>query len=147
MKKLLIFAGLFCFSFALDAQTGIDEDMDKMREQMMQGMEEMMQMLGEGFDMAEGPIMKMDTMIFKNFGQLDENGEMIPNEEMQSFFDAMEKMMTEQLGGMDFGDMIPFEDDEPLIPGPDSMDEEKDGVPKKESAPVKKKKKRKSYSL
>jgi len=144
MKKLLILSTLFCFSFSLQAQSTTEEDFDKMREQMRESMEGMMKMFEGSFDMMETPMMKMDTFFFDSFGQMDENGQVVPNEEIQSLFKEMEKMMKEGFGDMDF-EIVPF-GDKPAIPGPEEL-EEKETTPKKESSPVKKKKNRKTYNL
>jgi len=143
MKKLLILSTLFCFSFSIQAQSSTEEDFDTMREQMREGMEEMMKLFDGALNLAEMP-MKMDTMIFKSFGEMDENGQIVPNEEIQSLFKEMEKMMKEGFGDMDFEIITP--DDKPAIPGPDDL-EEKEATPKKESSPAKKKKNRKTYNL
>jgi len=144
MKKLLILSALFCFSFSLQAQSTTEKDLDKMQEQMREGMEEMMKIFEGAINLAEMP-MKMDTMIFKSFGEMDENGQIVPNEEIQSLFKEMEKMMKEGFGDLDFEIVTP--DDTPAIPGPESLEEEKEAKPKKERSSEKKKKKRKSYNL
>ena len=144
MKKLLILSTLFCFSFSLQAQSTTEEDFDKMREQMSEGMDEMMKIFEGAINFAEMP-MKMDTMIFKSFGEMDENGQIVPNEEIQSLFKEMEKMMKEGFGDIDF-EMSPF-DNQPAIPGPDNLEETEEAEPKKERPSEKKKKNRKTYRL
>lgn len=145
MKKLLILSTLFCFSFALQAQSTTEEDFDKMQDQMRESMEGMMKMFEGAIDLSELSMMKMDTMIFKSFGEMGENGEVVPNEELQSLFQEMEKMMKEGFGDMNF-EMMPLEDT-PAIPAPESLEETEEAKPKKERPSEKKKKKRKSYSL
>ena len=145
MKKLLILSILFCFSFGLQAQTISEEDFDKMREQMRENMGDMMKMFEESFDIMEAPMMKMDTFFFKNFGSIDENGAVAPNEDIKSLFQEIEQMMRKEFGDMEF-EMSPFEG-KPAIPGPEDLEEEKEAKPKKEGDSEKKKKDRKTYRL
>ena len=144
MKKFVIlFFSVFCFSFVSNAQTGITgEEFDKIREQMEAQMGSMMKQLEKSFDMMEGGVMMMDTMMLR-MGSIDENGNFQPNEQMESIMKDMELMMKDAFGDMNFEEMMP------AIPGPDSMEEEGESPKKKKQSRKSKdsKKKRKSSSL
>ena len=145
MKKFVVlFFSVFCFSIVSNAQTGMTgEEFDKIRDQMEVQMESMMKHLEKSFDMMEGGMIMMDTMML-NFGSMDENGVFKPNEKMESMMQDMELMMKDAFGDMNFEEMMP------AIPGPDSMEEEDGKAPKNKKQSDKskeRKKKRKTSSL
>ena len=140
MKKFLILiVSVFCFSIVSNAQTGVDEEFDKMRKEMKTQMENMMKQFEQSFDMMEGGVMMMDTMML-SFGDMDENGNFQPNEKMESIIKDMELMMKDAFG--DFN----FEGFKPVIPGPDSMEENGNKTPKnnKQNGQLKEKEKKRS---
>jgi len=146
MKKFFVLLiSVFCFSLVSNAQTIDKEELNQMREQMEGQMENLMKHLEKSFDMVEGSSMLMDTMMFKHFGTMDENGEFQPNEKMESMMKDMESMMKEAFGDINLDEMMEgmpkFDENEE--DGDQPMKKKQSKKSKKEA----KKKKRKSSSL
>ncbi len=107
MKKFVVLLfSIFCFSFVSNAQTIDKEELNQMREQMEGQMENMMKQLEQSFNMIEGSVTMMDTIMFKHFGTMGENGEFQPNEKMESMMKDMESMMQEAFGDMNLDEMM-----------------------------------------
>ena len=145
MKKLIVLIGIVACSFAVKAQGQIEEGFDKMRQEMELHMQDMMQEFEKSFDIMEGSVIKIDTFFTESFGQIDENGQFTPNENMEGFMKEMEGLMKKHFSDLDLESLEDL--GEPAIPGPDELDE-KEGKSKKQSDKKKSKKTtRKTSSL
>ena len=145
MKKFVVLlCSIFCFSLVSNAQTIDKEELNQMREQMEGQMENMMKHLEKSFNMMEGSVTMMDTIMFKHFGSMGENGEFQPNEKMEGIMKEMESMMQEAFGDINFDEMMEG------MPDFEESEEDDDNPKKKQSNKSKKeakKKKRKTSSL
>ena len=145
MKKFVVLlVSVFCFCFVSNAQMIDNEELNQMREQMEGQMENMMKHLEKSFNMMEGSVTMMDTIMFKHFGTMDENGEFQPNEKMGSIMKDMESMMQEAFGDINLDELMEG------MPDFEESDEEGDNPKKKKQSHKSKetkKKKRKTSSL
>jgi len=146
MKKFFVLLiSVFCFSLVSNAQTIDKEELNQMREQMEGQMENIMKQFEKSFDMMEGSVGMMDTIVFKHFGSMGENGEFVPNEKMESMMKDMESMMKDAFGDINLDEMMEG------MPKFDENEAEGDQPKKKKqsrkSKKEAKKKKRKSSSL
>jgi len=145
MKKILFIAFIGLFSLNLHAQNDPAPE-PSMEDAMM----EMMKMFG-GMDGLLGDGMMMDTVIIKQFGNMDDLGlgdmfQMNPDD-MNAILKQLEEQM-QQFNGGGMGDLEQLLEQfgmspNPAIPAPDQIPDGDQPADKKKKA----KKKRKTYSM